>query len=266
MNFVVIGGGPTGVEMAGAIAEISRTTLLGSFRRITPENAKVYLIEGLPHVLPSYSQRLSSRAKKDLEHLGVEVINSRRVTDLSEEGVSLDDDFIACKNIIWAAGNQGSELLKTLDCPLDKQGRAYVKPDLTLEGHSEIFVIGDTAHTPGLDGNPLPGIATVAIQQGRYVAGLIKKGYQQEKRPPFIFFDKGSMATIGKGKAIAKVGKLEFTGHLAWLMWGVIHIAYLIGFRTKLGVLVEWIIVFFTGQRGVRIITEGIEKELPSKD
>jgi NADH:ubiquinone reductase (H+-translocating) len=266
LNFVIIGGGPTGVEMAGAIAEIAKTTLSGNFRRILPEDSRIFLIEGLPHILPVYSEKLSLSAKKDLEHLGVQVITGKKVTDITEEGVLVEDLFIESKNVIWAAGNQASPLLKTLDVPLDRQGRAIVNSDLTIPNHPEIFVIGDATHAKDIDGNPLPGTATVAIQQGRYVANILRDLIPQPERLPFRYFDKGSMATIGKGKAIAAIGSLEFTGLLAWLMWGLIHVAYLIGFRTKLGVLSEWIIVFFTGQRGVRIITKNIEPELPNKN
>ncbi len=266
LNFVIIGGGPTGVEMAGAIAEIAKTTLSGNFRRILPENSKIFLIEGLPHILPVYSEKLSQSAKCDLEHLGVQIITGKKVTDITDEGVLVEDLFIESKNVIWAAGNLASPLLKTLDLPLDGQGRLIVGPDLSIREHPEIFVIGDAAHVKDFNGEPLPGIATVAIQQGRYVADILRDLVPSTERLPFRFFDKGNMATIGKGKAVAAVGKFEFTGLLAWLMWGLIHVAYLIGFRTKLAVLGEWIIIFFTGQRGVRLITKNIEPELPHKN
>lgn len=263
LNFVVIGGGPTGVEMAGAIAEIARTTMLENFRRIRPEKAKVFLVEGLPHILPVYSEKLSHSAKEDLEQLGVKVITGKKVTNITSEGVQIEDDFIESKNVIWAAGNQASPLLKTLDVPLDRQGRVIVEPDLSIPGHSEIFVIGDASHAKNEQEKPLPGTAPVAIQQGKYIAKLLKNSSSPENRPPFRYKDKGSMATIGKGKAIAAIGKVEFGGFLAWLAWGVIHIAYLIGFKSKFSVLMQWVIVFLSGQRGVRLITKEIDPELP---
>jgi len=265
LNFAIIGGGPTGVEMAGAIAEIAHKTMFKNFRRIKPENSKIYLFEAAPQILPMYPPALSQRAKLDLEKLGVCVIIGKKVVNISDTGVIVEDTLYPCKNIIWAAGNQASPLLKTLDTPLDRQGRVLVEPDLSIPGHPEIFVIGDAACSLGRDQKPLPGIAPVAIQQGKYVAKIIKKRLLPEKRPPFRYFDKGSMATIGKAKAIAMVGKLQFTGLFAWLMWCFIHIAYLIGFRSRLSVMIEWTFFFLTGQRGARLIYHSIEKDLPKK-
>jgi NADH dehydrogenase len=265
LNFVVIGGGPTGVEMAGAIAEIARTTMLDNFRRIQPEKSKVFLIESLPNILPVYSEKLSKLANDDLNKLGVQVVTGKKVTNITSEGVQVEDLFIPSKNAIWAAGNQASPLLKTLEVPLDRQGRLIVGHDLTVPGHPEIFVIGDAARANEQEGKPLPGTAPVAIQQGKYVANILKQSIPPSKRTPFHYHDKGSMATIGKGKAIASIGKLEFGGFLAWLAWGLIHVAYLIGFRSRFSVLIEWVIVFVTGQRGVRIITKEIDPELPQK-
>lgn len=266
LNFVVIGGGPTGVEMAGAIAEIARTTMLDNFRKIRPEEAKVFLVEGLPNILPAYSERLANSAKKDLEKLGVIVLTGKKVTNITSEGVQVEDQFIESANVIWAAGNQASPLLKSLEIPLDRQGRAIVEPDLSIPGNPEIFVIGDASHVKDASDKPLPGTAPVAIQQGKYIAKILTQYPTKEGRPAFKYWDKGSMATIGKGKAIAVVGKLEFGGFFAWLAWGVIHIIYLIGFRSRLSVIVEWIVVFLTGQRGVRIITDNIDPELPHKN
>lgn len=263
MNFVIIGGGPTGVEMAGAIAEIAHTTLFNNFRRIKPETSKIYLIEGLSHILPVYSPELSDKAKLELEKLGVRVLTGKKVTDITTEGVQVEGQFIESKNVIWAAGNQASPLLKTLGVPLDRPGRAIVEPDLSIPGHPEIFVIGDAACSMGKEGKPLPGIAPTAIQQGKYVGKIIKQGLTKERRPPFRYWDKGSMATIGKGKAIAVMGKLQMSGLLAWLAWGFIHILYLIGFRNRLGVIIEWTTVFITGQRGVRLIHGSVDKDIP---
>jgi len=263
LNFVIIGGGPTGVEMAGAIAEIAHKTMFKNFRRIRPEKSKVFLIEAAPHILPVYPEKLSARAKKDLEKLGVCVMENTKVMNVTSEGVQTETTFYPCKNVIWAAGNQASPLLKTLDVPLDRAGRVLVEPDLSIPGSPEIFVIGDAACSMGKDGKPLPGIAPTAIQQGCYVAKIIKKRTVKEKRPPFKYFDKGSMATIGKFKAVAMVGKLQVAGLLAWSMWCFIHIVYLIGFRSRLAVMVEWILFYLTGQRGARLIYNSVETKPP---
>jgi NADH dehydrogenase len=263
LNFVIVGGGPTGVEMAGAIAEIAHKTLFKNFRIIKPEKSKIFLIEALPYILPTYPQKLSLRAKKDLESMGVRVLTNTKVTAITEEGVQLGDTFIPCNNVVWAAGNQASPLLKTLDVPLDRAGRVVVGPDLTIPEHPEIFVIGDAACSIGKDGKPLPGIAPTAIQQAHYVAKIISHGIPPEKRAPFKYFDKGNMATIGTSKAVVSVGKINFSGFFAWAAWCFIHIIYLIGFRNRFGVMVEWFYCFMTGQRGVRLIYHSIDQALP---
>ncbi len=259
LNFVVIGGGPTGVEMAGAIAEIAYKTMFKNFRRINPACSKIYLVEALPFILPMYSQALSMKAKKALEDLGVIVMNGKKVTGITAEGVQTEGEFIPSQNVIWAAGNQASPLLKTLDTPLDRQGRVIVEPDLTIPGHPEIFVIGDAACAIGKDGKPLPGIAPTAIQQASYVAKILRKETPKASRRPFSYFDKGSMATIGKFKAVAKVGRFEFSGFLAWAAWCFIHIAYLIGFRNRFSVMTEWSVMYFTSKRGARLIYRSID-------
>ena len=263
LNFVVIGGGPTGVEMAGAIAEIAHKTLFKNFRRIKPEKSNIYLVEAFPNILPSYPERLSKHARKDLEKLGVTVITGKKVTDVTEEGVQVEDLFLTSRNIIWAAGNQASPLLKTLNVPLDRQGRVMVSPDLSVPGHPNVFVIGDAACVIAKDGKPLPAIAPAAIQEGYYVSQILKNSVPSEKRKPFEYFDKGSMATIGKAKAIAMIGKLQFTGVIAWSMWAFIHILYLIGFRNRLAVALEWIAATLFGERGVRLINRPIDQDLP---
>ena len=265
LNFVIIGGGPTGVEMAGAIAEIAHKTLFKNFRRINPKNSKIYLIEGLPHILPSYPNKLSEYAKDDLESLGVKVLTGKKVSEITEEGVQIDGMFIPCKNIIWAAGNQASPLLTTLQVPLDRQGRVIVNADLSIPEHPEVFVIGDAASVGWKEGKALPAIAPAAIQEGKYVAKIIKEGIPKDKRQPFVYFDKGNMATIGKAKAIVMIGKFQFTGFFAWLMWAFIHILYLIGFRNRLGVMLEWASAMLSGQRGVRLINRSIDQEIPAK-
>jgi len=266
LNFVIIGAGPTGVEMAGAIAEIAHKTMFKNFRRIKPERSKIYLIEGLPNVLSVYPESLSKRAQKDLEGMGVTVMTNTMVTEVTKDGVKLGETFIPSHNIVWAAGNQASPLLKTLDTPLDRPGRAIVEPDLTIPDHPEVFVLGDAAHTKGKDGKPLPGIATTAIQQASYVAKQIRKEIPKEQRRPFKYFDKGSMATIGTLKAVVMMGKLKLTGFTAWSVWCFIHIVYLIDFRNRFGVMVEWFYCFFSGQRGVRLVYRAIDKTLPKQD
>lgn len=265
LNFVLIGGGPTGVEMAGAIAEIAYKTLFKNFRRIKPEESKIYLIEALPHILPAYPESLAIQAEKDLEKMGVRVLTGKKVTNITEDGVQIEDQFIPSLNVVWAAGNQASPLLKTLGVPTDRAGRVIVEPDLSIPGHPEIFVIGDAAHTKGKEEKPLPGVATVAIQQGRFVAKIIQNQIPKENRSPFKYFDKGSMATIGKSKAIVVMGKLKFSGFFAWITWCFVHILYLIGFRNRLGVMIEWFYCWLSGQRGVRLIYRSIDEDLPKK-
>ncbi len=264
LTFVIIGAGPTGVEMAGAIAEIAHKTLRKNFRRVHPEKTKIVLIEGADHVLPPYPERLGNRAERDLETLGVKVLTKKQVTRIDEQGVWIQDELISTRNIFWAAGTRAPELLKSLDTPLDRQGRALVEPDLTVPGHSELFVIGDAACIKGKKGIPLPALSPVAIQQGNYVARILKKGLQTPRRP-FRFFDKGSMATIGKNRAVALIGKLQMTGLAAWLAWCFIHIFYLISFRNRLLVMLDWIIDYFTQLHAARLIYLPIKKEDLSK-
>lgn len=263
LNFVIVGGGPTGVELAGALAEIAYDTMLKNFRRIDPKKSKIYLVEGSPHILPMYPEKLAQKAQYYLEKFGVNVISGKRVTEINEEGVHIQDLFIPARNVIWAAGNQASPLLKTLDTPLDRQGRVIVDNDLSLPDHPEIFVIGDAAAVKGKEGQYLPALAPVAVQQGKYVAAILKKGLTTKiQRPPFRYFDKGSMATIGKTKAVGVFNKLQFHGFIAWLGWCFVHILYLIGFRNKLIVLTQWLFAYYSNQRGARLIHRSIEEEL----
>ena len=263
LNFVIIGGGPTGVEMAGAIAEIANQTLLKDFRRIDTSKTKIYLVEGSPHILPAYPPELSAKARGYLEHLGVQVIEGKRVTEVTGEGVSVEGTHIPSRNVIWAAGNQASPILKTLGVTLDRQGRVPVDPDLSVPGHPHIFVIGDAACALDKTGKPLPGLASVAIQQGRYVGHVLRKQLSQKDRPPFHYFDKGTMATVGKAKAIATVGKLQMSGLFAWLAWCFIHVLYLISFRNRIAVLTQWMLSYTSNQRGARLINRSIDEELP---
>ncbi|MCB1119375.1 MAG: NAD(P)/FAD-dependent oxidoreductase [Chlamydiia bacterium] len=251
MQFAIIGGGPTGVEMAGAIAEIAKRTMYRNFRKINPLLTKIYLIEGGNRLLTSYPEKLSEKAQHDLEKMGVTVLLQTVVSKISEEGIWCNETFYPIRNVIWAAGNQASPLLKTLDVPLDKQGRVIVEPNLTVPGHPEIYVLGDAAAC----GN-LPAIAPVALQQGQYVANKICGKTQK----PFRYFDKGQMATIGRAKAVAQIGKRCFSGFLAWLSWGLIHILYLITFNNRLLVMIQWIFWYFSGQRNDRLIVKPFRK------
>jgi NADH dehydrogenase len=259
LTFVIIGGGPTGVEMAGAIAEIAHQTLLKNFRRINPADAKIYLIEAAAQILPIYSEKLSARAKQDLEKSGVIVITGKKVTEVTEKGVSVDGEWIESHNLLWAAGNQGAPVLQTLEAPCDRQGRIIVGPDLTIPGHPEIFVIGDAACAFNEEKKPLPGVAPTAVQQALYVANILKKEIPQSHRKPFRYRDKGSMATIGKFKAIAQIGKVELTGLAAWLVWCFVHILYLIGFKNRLSVMMQWSMMYIAANRGVRLIYRSID-------
>ena len=260
LNFVVIGGGPTGVEMAGAIAEIAYSTLFKNFRRIQPEKAKVFLIEAAPRILPPYPPSLSAKAQKDLEGMGVKVLINTKVTEVTEQGVRTENNFIESQNVIWAAGNQASPLLKQLNVPLDRQGRVIVEKDLTVPNHPEIFVIGDAACFMNKKGIPIPAVATTAIQQGHYVGKILNKLTPKEKRKPFKYFDKGSLATIGKAKAVASVKGLNFSGFFAWIIWAFVHIVYLIGFRNRYSVILQWYFHYLSGSRGARLINRSIDK------
>ncbi len=262
MRFVIIGGGPTGVEMAGAIAEMAHKSLKHNFRHIKPEQTKIYLIEGMDQVLPSFPKDLADKGQQALEKLGVDVLLNTKVTNVTAQGVWIQEKFLETANIIWAAGNQASALLKSLDVPLDKSERVIVNPDLTIPGHPEIFVIGDAACNYNKDKKPLPGIAPVAIQHGCYVAQLIHQQIPTEERKPFVYFDKGTIATIGRAKAIAIIGKLKISGYLAWLAWSLIHVVYLISFASRLLIMTQWIFLYFFNERRIRLITRPVtEKE-----
>jgi NADH dehydrogenase len=270
LTYVIVGGGPTGVEMAGAIAEIVNISMMKDFRNIDASKTKVYLVEGEPKVLPTYPADLSDRAAIDLESLGVEIIFNQRVTDISNEGVKVGDRLIETKNIIWAAGNKIPPLIRTLNTDYDRLGRVFVNPDLSLKDDPDIFVIGDAASLNDKDGNLLPGIAPVAMQEGRYVAKIIMEGKDADLRESFRYFDKGTMATIGRARAVCIIGRLKFKGYFAWVLWGFIHILYLISFRNKFRVMAEWAWYYLTFRRGIRLITghpsKGKEKKEFSKN
>lgn len=261
LRFVIIGGGPTGVEIAGAIGEIALYTLFKNFRRIHPEQTEIYLIEGEGQILPSYPKDLADKGQKYLENLGVKVLLNTKVTDIKPDAVIMGDKKIETTNVIWAAGNQVTGPVRTLDVPSDRAGRILVTPDLSIPGYPSIFVIGDAAHFDGPDGRPLPGIAPVAIQQAEYLGKIIKEQIPPEKRKPFVYRDKGMMATIGRAKAVAVIGKRKFAGYFAWLSWSLIHIFYLISFSNRLLVMLQWFFWYITGQRNARLITRPTPEE-----
>lgn len=258
LNFVVVGGGPTGVELAGAIAEIAHKTMSKDFRRVNLQHTKIYLIEAANQILSTYPSSLSNKATASLRELGVDVITGKRVTDINADGITIEDQFIPTFNVLWAAGNQAMPLLKCLDTPLDKQGRVLVEADLSIPNHENIFVIGDAAAV--FSGKkPIPSIAPAAIQEGKYVAKIISKGLSKCARVPFKYIDKGMMATIGKAKAIAMVGPIKLSGLVAWLAWSLIHVVYLIGFRNRFLVMFQWMHSYLTEKRSSRIITKPLE-------
>ena len=261
LNFVVIGGGPTGVEMAGAIAEISRHTLAEDFRHINPSEARVILIEGEPRLLAAYPEDLSASARKQLMDLGVEVCTGARVTNVTEDGVQVNGEFIPCRVKIWAAGNTASFVGKTLGAPVDRVGRVIVNDDLTVPGHPEVQVIGDLANFPHQTGQPLPGISPVAMQEGRHAARNVLAMIQGCKPQPFRYWDKGTMATIGRNKAVADLKFMHLSGLPAWLAWLFVHIVFLVGFRNRLLVLIQWAWAYLTFDKGARLITRNFQSE-----
>src|SRR5947209_2591980 len=261
MNFVIIGGGPTGVELAGAIAEISRHTLTRDFRHINPSEARVILIEGDSRLLAAYPPDLSESACKQLTDLGVELRTNTRATNLTEAGVQIGDEFIPCRVKIWAAGNNASFVGKTLGTPVDRVGRVIVNDDLTIPGHPEIQVIGDLANFSHQTGEPLPGISPVAMQQGRHAARNVLAMVEGRKTQRFRYWDKGTMATIGRNKAVADLKFVHLSGRLAWLAWLFVHIIFLVGFRNRLLVLFQWAWAYLTFDKGARLITRNFQSE-----
>lgn len=256
LTFVVIGAGPTGVEMAGAIAELAHVALRDDFRAINPRDARIILIEAGERVLAALPPTLSDAARRSLERLRVEVRLGRPVSQCDEAGVTIGEERIEAATIVWAAGVAASPAGRWLGVEQDRVGRVVVGPDLTVPGHPEIFVIGDTAQAPGPDGKPLPGLAPVAKQQGEYVARALRARIAGRPAPaPFRYRDWGTMATIGRGAAVADFGWLRVHGFVAWLLWGLIHIAFLIGFRNRLVVLFDWLWSYVTFQSGARLIT-----------
>jgi NADH dehydrogenase len=255
LNFVVVGGGPTGVELAGTLAEIAHKALSNEFRTIDPRKTRIVLLEGGPRVLPAYPEDLSRSAEEQLKRLGVEVHTSALVTNVTPGAVHMGDTQLPAAVILWAAGVAASPLGKKLGAPVDRAGRVAVNPDLSLPGHPEVFVIGDLATLKDKDGKLLPGVAPVAMQEGKTTAQNIVAELRGKPRRNFDYFNKGNLATIGRAAAVAEFGKIHISGFVAWLAWLFVHVFFLIGFRNRIIVLVQWAWSYFTYERGARLIT-----------
>ena len=262
LNFIIVGGGPTGVELAGTLAEISRHVLAHEFRSIRPRTTRIVLLEGGPRILPAYAPDLSRSAEEQLRNLGVEVLTSTMVTKIEPAAVWMGQTRLDAAVILWAAGVSASPLGRRLGAPVDRAGRVLVRPDLSVPGHPEIFVIGDLAALRQENGQLLPGVAPVAIQEGTAAARNIERDLGGDPRRDFHYFDKGSLATIGRSAAVAQFGKMHISGFLAWLSWLFIHVFFLIGFRNRVMVVLEWAWSYFTYERGARLITG--DQKLPS--
>lgn len=260
LTFVVVGAGPTGVELSGAIGEISREVLAEDFRAIDPREARIVLVEAGPRVLAAYTEQSSARAQAQLERKGVEVRTGKAVKAIDAEGVTFDGERVRSATVLWAAGVAASPLARSLGVPLDRAGRVLVGPDLTVPGHPEIAVTGDLAAAPKEIGGPFPGTSPVAIQQGRYAARSILRSLDGRPRRPFHFFDKGTMAVIGRSAAVAEIAGFRLSGVLAWLTWSLVHIFFLIGFRNRFVVMFEWAWTYVTGKRGARLITDRLDQ------
>ena len=256
LTFVVIGGGPTGVELAGAIAELATFVLSRDFRSIRPDATKVLLLEGGERILGTFESKLSDRAQKSLQDMGITVRTRAQVTAIDSEGVSIGDERVEATTVLWAAGVCASPLVATLGLPTDRQGRLRVEQDCSIPGHPDIFCIGDSAVFIATgETQPLPGVSPVAMQQGRFVARLIIGNINSNSQRPFYYRDRGSMATIGRSRAVARIGHVRLSGFVAWLAWLTLHIVYLINFRNRMVVLIDWAWSYFTYQRGSRLIT-----------
>ena len=261
LNFVIIGGGPRGVEMAGAIAQIAYQTMIRNFRHIDFAAAKIYLIERTPRILNSFPEKLSRKANSYLEKLGIRVITNAAVTEITAKGVKVDQTFIPSRNVFWLAGDVGSPVLKTLNVPLDSQGRVIVDSDLSIAGHPEIFVVGDAASVQGPNGSPVPAAAPAAMQQGRYVGSILKRRLEKKDRKPFCYTDKGMLIAIRKTKGIGIIKNIQLSGFLAWIIWALVHLFYLNGLHNRIFVLIKWLFSFFTDKRSARLIYGSIDEE-----
>jgi NADH dehydrogenase len=265
LTYVIVGGGPTGVEMAGAIAEIVRRSIKDEFQSFSTNQTRVILVEGGPRILTPYPESLSEKAKQSLEDLGVDVRLKSIVTNITTDGLQVGDDWIASKNIIWAAGNVASPLLKTLDVPLDRMGHVIINKYLEVPDTDGIYAIGDCTSCIDVAGKQLPGIAPVAVQQGRFVANTLRRKINNDdpQKQPFKYVDKGMMATIGYARAVAYISGLPFSGLFAWILWSLIHVTFLIGFRNKTVVMLEWAWNLLTSKRSVRLIANITPQGVP---
>jgi NADH:ubiquinone reductase (H+-translocating) len=254
LTYVIVGGGPTGVELAGSLAEIGRRVLSKDFPSLPPDALSIILVEAGPRILSGFDPKLSTKATRALVRMGVTIKLSSPVSAIHDNGVMVGAEWISSNNIIWAAGNKASPLLKTLSASQDPYGRIRVRPDLTIPDDPWIFVIGDASHCQGKDGKPLPGIAPAAIQQGRYVASLVNQGTVPDRRSPFVYKDRGMLATIGRAEAVAQFGPLHASGLLAWLIWCFVHIFFLIGLRNRVRVMLEWVWYYLTFKPGAALL------------
>lgn len=260
MTFVVVGGGPTGVEMAGAISELARFTLRKDFRHIDPSDAHVILVEAGPRLLAAFSPEVSEMCLKQLQHLKVDVRLNSAVTRLAEGEVDINKDVIRTRTVVWAAGNKASPLAAMLGVEVDRQGRTKVNADLSVGNHPEVFAIGDMVTTTFNGGKPVPGVSPAAMQAGKHAAKNILRQVRGEKSTPWNYFDKGSMATIGRNAAVAEIGPVKLSGLIAWFAWVFVHLAFLIGFRNRSAVFLQWIWAYFTYGKGARLISRPVEK------
>jgi NADH:ubiquinone reductase (H+-translocating) len=262
-TFVLVGGGPTGVELAGAIAEIARNTLASDFRHVSSASARVVLLEALDRVLPTFPVTLSASARRQLERIGVEVRTGARVTAIDPEGVTVGAERIGARTVLWCAGVAASQVGRQLGGELDRAGRVRVEVDLSLPGHPEVFVAGDLAAVQGADGSPVPGLAPAAIQEGRHAARNVLRASRGQPALPFRYRDKGLLATVGRAAAVARLGRLEFTGPVAWVLWLFVHVLSLVGFRNRVAVVLQWAWSYVTFDRGARLITETARSRHP---
>jgi len=265
LTFVVIGAGPTGVEMAGAISELAKRTLVDDFRNIRTKHARIYLLDAAPRVLPGFNPALSKSAEEQLKQMEIEVHVGTKVVNVTEKGVQLEKEFLQTRTVVWAAGNAASPLAKLLDADTDRQGRVVIGEDLSVPRHPEIFAIGDMANFSHQTGSPLPGVAPVAMQMGTHAARNILELAQGRKSTSFKYLDKGSMATIGRNRAVADLKFVRFGGILAWLSWLFVHLLFLVGLRNQMQVFFQWTWAYFTYARGARLIYGAFRPAVPPK-